>query len=133
MPETSVPVAPLYTRYVKKTDEYRVHVLDNEVVDVQKKMRKRGVWNGEWMIRTHAHGWVFGRENIAPPQCVVDAARTAVNDLGLTYGAVDIGYNRHYASAVIFEVNTAPGMVNTTLNRVSTAFKRLLRRYDNAA
>jgi len=109
--------APLYTKYFKRADEYRVHVVHGEVVDVQRKMRKTDVPDDEvnWFVRNHANGFVFGRGGVNAPDCVVDAALRAVAALELDIGAVDVGHNNHYNTAVVFEVNTAPGLEGTTL------------------
>ena len=48
-----MPEAPLYVEYVKKKEEYRVHVFMGEVIDVQRKARKREVPDEEvnWQVR----------------------------------------------------------------------------------
>lgn len=114
-----LPRAPLYCKYFKKRDEYRVHVFKGEVVDVQQKKKRQEVPNEEvnYQIRNSAFGWVFCRGGVIAPDCVLTAARGAVDALGLDFGAVDIGYNSHSASCVVFEVNTAPGLEGTTLEK----------------
>lgn len=111
--------APLYTKYFKRKDEYRAHVINNQVVDIQRKMRKLEVPDEEvnWRVRNHSSGFVFGRGGVVAPDCVVDAGLRAVNAVGLDFGAVDIGYNEHLNQAVVFEVNTAPGLEGTTLDK----------------
>ena len=59
--------APLYTLYVPKKDEYRVHVMDGEVISVQRKARRLTCESPDWQIRNHPNGFVFARENCAPP------------------------------------------------------------------
>lgn len=111
--------APLYTKYFKRKDEYRVHVINQEVVDVQRKMRKMDVPDDQinWFVRNHCNGFVFGRGGVVAPDCVVDAARRAVAAIDLDFGAVDVGYNEHLNQAVVFEVNTAPNLEGTTLEK----------------
>lgn len=115
----TVPRAPLYTKYAKKAEEYRIHVVKDQVVDAQLKKRKLEVPDEEvdFQIRNSNNGWIFARENVVAPDCVVKAAIRAVGSLNLDFGAVDIGYNIRYDQATVYEVNTAPGIEGTTLER----------------
>jgi glutathione synthase/RimK-type ligase-like ATP-grasp enzyme len=106
--------APLYTQYIKKKKEFRVHVFNNEVIDVQEKRRSMGSDAG-FLIRNHANGFVFCRDNISEPTDLRAVAIHAVRALGLDFGAVDIVYNEHYNQCYALEVNTAPGLEGTTL------------------
>lgn len=116
--------APLYTKYFKKAEEYRIHVFGDRVLDTQQKKKRQEVPNEEmdYQVRNAAGGWVYCRAEVEAPQCVIDAAVRAVSALGLDFGAVDIGYNRHNDAACVFEVNTAPGLEGTTLDRYYYAF-----------
>lgn len=120
-----VPVVPLYTKYVKKKYEYRIHVMRGEVIDEVEKRLRRGGTNSP--IRNTANGYVFAREGIRVPQTVRDEAIKAVTALGLDFGAVDIVYNERRAEAYVLEVNTAPGNTGTTTQRYAAAFRRLFR------
>ena len=99
--------APLYTRYVKKKDEYRVHcgvVSDPEEVvafSVQRKARRLDHPNPNWEVRNHANGFIYTRTDVAPPECVLDAARRALGATGLDFGAVDVIYNEKKAKAYV--------------------------------
>ncbi|HEY9815139.1 MAG TPA: hypothetical protein V6D20_04960 [Candidatus Obscuribacterales bacterium] len=112
----------LYVQYIPKTAEYRVHVCGEEVADVQRKARQREVPDDQvnWQIRNHHNGFIFARnEDMGEvPQCVKDEAIKAVRALGLHYGAVDIGYHDRHG-AVVYEVNTAPGLEGTTVDNLS--------------
>lgn len=123
-----VPAAPLYTAYVKKADEYRVHVVRGEVIDVQQKRKRNGVDNSEvdFRVRNACNGWVFCRGDVSCPRVVLDGAVRAVGALGLDFGAVDIGYNRKKEAAYVYEVNTAPGLEGHTLDAYYDAFVKLL-------
>jgi len=120
--------APMYTRYVRKADEFRVHVFDGQVIDVQQKRKRRDVPNDDvnYQIRNARYGWVFCRDGVQAPDSVLDAAIAAVAALGLDFGAVDIGYNRQRSMPYVFEVNTAPGLEGTTLDSYVMAFNRKL-------
>lgn len=126
-PGEELPVAPLYTLYTKKADEYRVHVVDGVPMSTQIKRRRRGVEQLSRQIRNHNNGWVYCREAVTPPDSVLSAAVAAVDALGLDFGAVDIGYNRHYEQPCVYEVNTAPGLEGSTLNEYAGAFAELVR------
>lgn len=122
--EVSLPVAPLYTKYIPKTTEFRVHVLADRVIDVQEKKRNREVPDDEvnWQIRNHCNGFVFARDGVVLPDCVRDAAVRAVSVLGLDFGAVDLGYNAKRDKCRVYEVNTAPGLEGSTLDAYYEAF-----------
>lgn len=124
--EGEVPAAPLYTEYVKKKDEYRIHVAFGEVIG---KQRKAAVEDREeepdWKVRNLAGGFIFARnEGIEPPDDVIEQALLAMEALGLHFGAVDIGYNGHYKQATVYEVNCAPGLTGTTLDEYVAAFRK---------
>ena len=113
-----------YTRYFKRATEYRIHVFGGRILDVQQKRKRQEVPNEEvnYQIRNFDNGWVFCRDNVNCPDSCLDAARRAVDCLGLTFGAVDIGYNEHYRTPCVFEVNTAPGLEGTTIDKYVEAF-----------
>jgi glutathione synthase/RimK-type ligase-like ATP-grasp enzyme len=127
--------APLYTKYVKKSDEYRVHVVGGKAIDVQQKKKRQEVDNEKvnYQIRNACNGWVFCRDGVVAPTCVTDAAVRAVDALGLDFGAVDIGYNRKHDRADVYEVNTAPGLEGTTLDKYYEAFSVTLPELSRGA
>jgi glutathione synthase/RimK-type ligase-like ATP-grasp enzyme len=118
--------SPLYTKATKHKHEYRVHVFNGEAIDVQQKKKRLGVAGGSG-IRNHSNGWVFARVDIQPPAKLVEAAIKAVELLGLNFGAVDVGYRERDDKVFVFEVNTAPGIEGTTLDKYAAAFKSYLR------
>lgn len=118
--EGELPRAPLYTKYKKKRAEFRVHVFKGEVIDtVQKKKRneENRPENFSTFIRSHANGWVFCRDGITNCNTRNSIAVAAVNALGLQFGAVDIIYNERENQYYVLEVNTAPGLEGTTLEK----------------
>lgn len=119
--EQLVP-APLYTRYVKKKKEFRVHVLNGQVIDVQEK-RKRNEFTEErdTRIRNTANGYVFCRGDLVEPEGLRTAAVAATQALGYSLGAVDIGYNARNNHLFVLEVNSTPGMEGTTLQKYADA------------
>lgn len=123
--DTTFPNAALYTKYVPKCHEYRVHVMFGEVIDFSKKKRKEGVEVSEF-IRNHSNGWVFCKDGAVLPDKVAKLSIEAVNALGLDFGALDVLYKERDDKAYILEINSAPGIEGSTLNKYIDNFKRRL-------
>lgn len=126
--DVEIPDARLYVQYVPKKDEYRIHVLCGEVVDVQRKARNREVEDADvnWQVRNHHNGFVFIRGDVNPPDSVRSQAILAVDACGLDFGAVDIIWNEHQQKAYVLEINTAPGLTGNTLEGYVERFKQLM-------
>ena len=126
--DAEVVEAPLYTKYIPKKEEYRVHVFQGEVVDVQRKARSTDVEdeNVNWQVRNHANGFIFARneDHDVPDDVLVQAAR-AVEACGLDFGAVDVLWNQKKFEAYVIEVNTAPGLTGETLEGYASRFNAL--------
>ena len=123
--------APLYTQYVKKKDEYRVHVTrhedDYDAFFIQRKARKLDVDDPNWQVRNLAGGFVFAQVELADvPHDVVDQACAALGALGLDFGGVDVLFNEREGKAYVLEINTACGLEERTAERYRDAFHRLL-------
>lgn len=119
--------APLYVEYVPKKEEYRVHIFQGEVVDVQRKARNKGVADElvNWRIRNHANGFIFARGDDmgVVPEDVTKQAIDAVNAIGLDFGAADVIWNDKQKKAYVLECNTAPGLSGKTLEGYVERFK----------
>lgn len=116
--------AKLYTKGVANETEYRVHVFNGEIIDFVKKAKRRNQDNQpSHHIRNYKQGWVFVREGVQLPQVVEEAARGAIKALGLSFGAVDVCQTTE-GKACVFEVNTAPGIMNTSVERYAEAIRR---------
>lgn len=115
-------VAPLYTKYIKKKKEFRIHVFDGRVIDRQEKRRRRE-YDGQRdsNIRNLANGYVFCRDAVDRVQALDDLAIAACSALGYTLGAVDVVWNERHNSYYVLEVNSTPGMEGTTLQRYADA------------
>ena len=119
--------APLYTVKTKHRDEYRVHIFKGEVLDVQKKKRKLGFNGSSSGIRNHSSGWIYARSDVAIPDMLCPIAIQAVELLGLDFGAVDIGHKVNDNKFFVFEVNTAPGLEGSTLDKYTKAIYNYYR------
>lgn len=120
------PSAKLYVKYIKKEHEYRVHVFNGKVIDIQQKKRKVGFENRNNQIRNHKNGWVYCRENITKSEGLEELAIQACACINLNYGAVDIIYNKKQNKCYVLEINTAPGLINQTANLYANNFKEYL-------
>jgi len=113
--------APLYVQYVPKKTEYRIHIVCNNIIDVSQKARRLDVPDAEvnWKIRNLDGGFIYKREGVVAPDCVLRAALSAFTSLGLDFGAVDVIWNERNNKAFVLEINTAPGITGTTLNNLA--------------
>ena len=123
--EEALVFAPLYVKYIPKKEEYRVHVFGNEAFFTQRKARKREIEEVNWKVRNYRNGFIYAHKDVELPQEAEDMAIKAVNLLGLDFGAVDLIYNEKSNRYYVLEVNTAPGLVGTTLERYVEMFKKL--------
>ena len=125
--KTELPDAPLYVKYIKKQKEFRVHVVFGEVIDVQEKRKRQG-YDGEtnFQVRNHQTGWVYCRENIVEPEGLREMAVKVVRTLGLDFGAVDLIWNEKRNEVYCLEVNTAPGLEGSTVDKYAEAFVKEL-------
>jgi glutathione synthase/RimK-type ligase-like ATP-grasp enzyme len=114
--------APLYTKYIAKAHEYRVHVSFGKVIDYTKKRRRNDVPTNSY-IKNYNNGWVYCRESAVLPPMIETACIKAIATLGLDFGAVDVLYREMDNKYYILEVNTAPGITGTTLERYTNSFK----------
>lgn len=128
-PDSGSDRCPLYVKYVKKEREYRIHVFNGRVIDIQQKRRRREVPDEQvnWQVRNYRNGFTYCRDAVdAPDNSVLDQAVRAIAALGLDFGAVDIIWNAHEARAYVLEVNTAPGLEGTTVQRYVEAIESIL-------
>lgn len=123
--------APLYVQYVKKKEEYRVHVgkkgEDFVTISAQRKARRLSIPDEEidWKVRNLAGGFVYTREGFTLPSSVVEAAHDCLRATGLDFGAVDVIWNATQEKAVVLEINTAPGLEGQTIQDYASFFKSL--------
>lgn len=128
-----IPRAPLYTKGIINTGEYRVHVFNGEVILYQKKSRRVDddgnviTAEGEAAdVRNLESNWVYRTGNLRRLERVEELAVNAIQALGLNFGAIDI-IKDHNSDVHVLEINTAPGLGNTqTLEAWSSAFNNLV-------
>lgn len=132
---TLVPDAPLYTKYIKKKDEWRIHVFKHdgvpEVFFVQRKARKLDVPDEEvnWQVRNLAGGFIYSHVNVEAPENVKSEAMNAIMALNLDFGAVDV-ITKKNGEAYVLECNTACGLQGSTLEAYAEQFRRVQARLN---
>lgn len=109
---------PVYTMYKKKKREFRVHVFKDEVVNVTEKKRRKGFeGQRDTKIRNLANGYVFVQsvenEPVELRQLAIRAARVSSSD----FRGVDIGYNQQKGELFVIEVNSAPGIQGSNIEK----------------
>lgn len=120
VPGAVLPAAELYTKYVKKRKEFRVHVFGESVIKVQEKRRRVGA-GANPLIRNLDNGWVFCNDNVDATQKLQNIAIVATSALGLVFGAVDIIWNERDDKYYVLEINTAPGLCDSTADQYVAA------------
>lgn len=117
--------APLYVKYEKKKDEYRVHCSRDQIIAVQRKARRLDQPEADvnWQIRNHDNGFVFVRGGFDAPDDVTAAATAALGAVGLDFGAVDVIWNEKQGRAYVLEINTAPGLEGQTVEDYARFFR----------
>jgi len=125
-----LPEASLYVEYIPKDSEYRVHVFNNEVVDVQRKIKDPNREVTDWKVRSHDNGFIYARNDVEGrsyretcPEDVLVQAKRALVCSGLVFGAVDVIWSVKKNKAYVLEVNSAPGLEGESVNVYATAIK----------
>lgn len=114
--------APLYTVYVKKKAEFRIHFFMGQPFDIQIKRKKTDQPHS--LIRSNKNGYVFCRDIEEPLKEKLDNYLKINSNNFITllkctqigdFGAVDLIYNEFHDQFCFLEVNATPGLEKTTL------------------
>lgn len=108
--ERDVPVPmghELYTEYIPNDREYRLHVVGDEIVRVQRKYLDFPEQRTSEYVKNYANGYRFRAPQRRLNHDREEAAVKAVKALGLHYGCVDMVVD-HEGVCYVLEVNTAP-------------------------
>jgi hypothetical protein len=135
--ETIDPTAPLFTKDLGgQFREYRVHVVDGQVICVQIKRKmsaEKLAENGfvalddedRRTVRTYKRGWVFCVNDFEWPEDGQVQSLAALRACGATTGAVDIAV-RANGDTFVIETNSAPALRSeTVLNAYVEAFNNI--------
>lgn len=123
--------APLYVKYIKKQQEYRVHVGINRagvpsIIKIQRKARRLDVpdANVNWQVRNLDGGFIYAiLEEADVPIDVLTYAMNTISAMGLDFGAVDVVWNERNRQAFVLEVNTACGIEGSTGDAYAAFFR----------
>lgn len=118
--------APLYTEFINKTEEYRVHAWKYSAIDI---VRKGEPANSTTIVWSFHNGCRFKHELDLKPSMVGQLAAIgakSIGVIGLDFGAVDI--IRKGKMFYVLEVNTAPGV---GIPKTITAYASQIRRLQN--
>lgn len=116
----TVPPAAVYTKYIPKKREFRVHVFKGRCVSIVEK-RKKQDFEGESdsRVRNLANGYVFCQTVELTPalrQKIEDAALKSRKLTRSDFVGVDVGYNQANDNVFVIEVNSAPGIEGSNVN-----------------
>lgn len=123
-----IPQAPLYVRYIPKSAEYRVHMVGDEIIDIQQKVLRRAVdpETANWGVRNTANGFVFQRQGINIPGDVKTQALLALKASGLDFAAADVVWHHRRGKAYVLELNSAPGIEGSTVKSYANALRKYI-------
>lgn len=117
--------------------EYRIHVTQDEVFMVWRKLRKADA-EERWFFNSHNCNWVgethelFNKPSNWDQLCreAVNAARAT----GLDIGAVDLRVSsQNAAQFIILEINSAPALGEEGVNKYREQIKKVLtKKYSDA-
>lgn len=139
----------LFTLYIKKLGEYRLHFTDFSTFDseafsphvffAQRKALRSDLLNNSEIanialthqVRNLANGYVYVNEAgaLEVPDVVHNVAQKFLkfnqNTSKLHFGALDIIYVKKYNKAYVLEVNAAPGLSGLTIEKYADEFTNL--------
>lgn len=118
-----VPQAPLYTKFVKARNEYRINVCNGRTMGVQLKVPTGNNPNHD--IKTGGNGYGFRLlSDHEIPNGIRPVARAAITALGLDFGGVDLIVGMD-GNAYVLEVNTAPELTPSMVTAYSNMFRSM--------
>lgn len=112
----------LFTKFIPKEREFRVHVFKGKpVITLEKKKKKE--WEGPTSdyVKNTQYGYVFCQEDlvIAPPlQLRINILASQASTICASdFQGVDIGYHKEKDNLFVIEVNSAPGIEGSNVGR----------------
>lgn len=117
-------IGDYYVEYIPTIREHRVHVVGQRIIRIQGKVPR--IENPHPKFRSWRSGWRLEANpkhtEMLPPQSR-ELAKKAIKAMGYEFGAVDIG-TRNDGSAIVWEVNSQPGIEGGTVRCYARAFKQ---------
>jgi RimK-like ATP-grasp domain len=120
--------ASLYTQYIFKVREFRVHATPFGVIDTQQKVHDTKLGPPKsWKVRSYQNGFIFQRKGIIPNKHRDQLAIATIRAIGLDFGGLDIIEDKQ-GNFYVVEVNTAPGIEGSTVGLYGNALRDLSAR-----
>lgn len=112
-----------FLEYIPTDLEYRMHVIDGEVVKIHEK-RLRGEADNHPYIRNSETGWVFVEPRGNPPEESI--AVDTLGSFGMDFGAVDVIVEEGTGDPYVLEVNSAPSLDENNLQIYGDKFAEII-------
>ncbi len=109
---------PVFTQYKPKKREFRVHVFKDKVVTIVEKKLRAG--QSPAKVRNLANGYVFCQEFELSPELKarIEALALAASKVcSSDFRGVDLGYNEKKDDLFVIEVNSAPGIEGSNVQK----------------
>ena len=117
--------AKVFTQYIKKNREYRIHFV-GDAIRIARKKRRNGMQDACKYVRSHQNGYVFCTDDIRDSEHVMEMARRFISETNLDFGAIDIIHSTKTGVTKILEVNTAMGLEGSTLEWYRDELRNLI-------
>lgn len=122
----------VFTKFIPKNREFRVHMFKGEPVIILEK-KKKTEWEGptsKYIFNTE-HGYVFCQHDLELSPTLTGAihflAKKASGVNNSDFQGVDIGYDEaHTGKLFVIEVNSAPGIEGSNVGRYCDAIQKHL-------
>jgi glutathione synthase/RimK-type ligase-like ATP-grasp enzyme len=110
---------------VTKKDEYRLFILNDRIIEANIKRCPENQQTP--IIRNKENGCFFARVRVSDlDRNLKNAARSAIREIGLDFGAVDCATIQEYPGITIFEVNSAPGLIPRKIELLKTKLEEII-------
>jgi hypothetical protein len=118
-----IQAGDFYSRKEPITSEYRVHIWKGKSIRAGQKVKRDGFeTTAHPWIRSYESGWRVNYSEFKSSKAMRELAAKAVETLGLTFGAVDLGELAD-GSLLVLEVNRAPGIEGGTTGTYAERIK----------
>lgn len=110
---------------VTKKDEYRLFILNDRIIEANIKRCPEN--QSTPMVRNKENGCFFARVRVSDlNRELKNAARSAIREIGLDFGAVDCATIQELPGITIFEVNSAPGLIPRKIELLKTKLEEII-------
>jgi hypothetical protein len=106
--------ADYWSKKERVVNEFRLHIFKGKSIRAGQKKHREEFPNPHPWIRSYEGGWFIDYAGFNSTKPMRDLAVKATENLGLDFGAVDMG-QREDGTLIVFEVNRAPGIEGNTV------------------